>query len=618
LDDLHALEKMLGSGVFDSGPRRIGGEQEMFLVDGNGRPACVALKILDLLDDPHFTTELALFQLEINLDPFPFEGNCFSRMEGHLDAMLERVRQGARECGADVALAGILPSLRKSEIGMESMTPTPRYIALNKAVCAMRGGLFDFHIKGADELHVTHDSVMMEACNSSFQVHLQVSPGEFARLYNTSQFYAAPILAAAVNSPLLFGRRLWQETRIALFQHATDTRAVRSADREQIPRVHFGRRWVRDSVIELFKEDVARFRVLMSNERDSDPFEDLEKGDVPQLNALRLHGGTIWRWTRPCYGITEGKATLRIENRLLPSGPTVRDEMANAAFWLGLMASAAREETDPSREIEFDAAQENFLAAARLGLSAQFSWLKGRTVPAQQVIKEELLPRAREGLASAGIDPGEAGTYLDVIAERVESGQTGARWILQSLGAMKKQPSRGTASERLSALTRAVVARQATGEPVHLWPPARLEEAGGWKRHYTRVEQFMTTDLYTVREDDSLDLVANLMDWEKVRHVLVEDENHKLLGIVSYRSLLRVLGKGDREREGATLPVSAIMKRNPFTVSPDTPTLEAIELMGKNGISTLPVVRDGRLAGVITERDFVVLAREMLVQKLRE
>lgn len=618
LDDLYALQKMLESGAFESDTRRIGGEQEMFLVDSNRRPSCTSVELLEALDDPHFTTELALFQLEINLDPQPFGGDCFSRMEGQLRSLMAKVRESARACGAEPVLVGILPSLRKSEVGIEQMTPLPRYRALNNAVSRMRGGTFEFLIKGVDELNVTHDSVMMEACNSSFQVHFQVSPGEFARLYNASQFYAAPVLAACVNSPLLFGRRLWQETRIALFQHATDTRSVRSEEREQIPRVHFGRRWVEDSVIEIFREDIARFRVLMSTDSEKDPFEELAAGGLPELKALRLHNGTIWRWNRPCYGIINGRPTLRIENRLLPSGPTIRDEMANAAFWLGLVAQTAHEGTDVTTLTDFETVRENFIGAARLGLAAQLTWPERGTVPAQQLIMEDLLPRARQGLRTSGVREEDISCYLDVIAGRVEACRTGSKWLLDSLGEMNKQRGRGTASERLSALTSAIIERQQEDEPCHHWPLARLEEAGGWKRHYTRVEQFMTTDLYTVREDDSMDLVANVMDWEGIRHVLVEDQDHRLVGIVSYRSLLRVLARGERGQNGRQVPVSELMRKDPLTVAPETTTLEAIETMTRNRVSSLPVVRQGRLVGIVTERDLVVLAREMLIQKLQE
>jgi CBS domain-containing protein len=615
LADLRALEKMVEDDLFESDVRRFGAEQELFLADEGGRPVCASMSILEKLDDYHFTTELAQFNLEFNMDPFVIEGKCLSEMERQASDLLKKAQDVAIRCGADTALTGILPSLRKSDLGRESMTPLPRYNALDESTRKMREGLLDFRIKGVDELSITHDSVMLESCNASFQIHLQVTPKEFAGLYNASQALAGPLLAAASNSPLLFGRRLWQETRIALFQQAVETRKKNRDIRQTTERVYFGKKWVKDSVSELFKEDITRFRTLLGADLDEDPLALLKRGVLPELKALRLHTSTIWRWNRACYGITDGKPHLRIENRILPSGPSVLDEVANSAFWLGLMLWSAESGIRFSEEMEFETAKENFIAAARNGLKTQFTWFGGKTYPADRLILDELIPRAREGLAGAGLAGEDSDRYLGVIHERVKSGRTGSKWLLASLTGMKNQ---GTASERLSALTRASISRLQTGEPVHNWKLAELKEAGGWTRHYVRVEQYMTTDLVTVREEDSVELVANMMDWERVRHVLVEDEQHQLRGLVSYRSILRVLARGERDPDGLPCSVSAVMKKDPKTVSPETETLDAIELMRKNSVGCLPVVKDGRLVGIVTERDFVVLTRELLLQKLKE
>ncbi len=615
LDDLYALEKMLEDGLVETGNRRIGAEQELFLVDAGGRPQPAAMDVLRALDDPHFATELARFNLEINLDPLPFSGSALADLERQLEGFLARLRTAAAASQADVVLAGILPSLRKSDMGLHNMTPLPRYAALDKATASMRGEPMQYRIKGVDELSVTHDSVMLEACNASFQVHMQVSPEGFDRLYNAAQAFSAPVLAAAVNSPLLFGKRLWQETRIALFQQAVDYRHKDQALRQAPSRVSFGDGWAEGPVTNLFKQDITRFRVIIGQELDEDPFALLAAGKIPSLQALRLHNSTIWHWNRACYGVNDGRATLRIENRLLPAGPTPRDEIANAAFWLGLMAWAETDGIDFAARMEFEHAQENFMAAARNGLSAQFTWLGGDTIPAQELVLNELLPLARKGLATAGIDAADADLYLDVIGERVETGRTGARWMLQSLAGMKTS---GTASERLGALSRGLVARQAAGEPVSRWQPAAIPEAGGWKQHYVRVEQYMTTNLYTVHGEDTVDLVANMMDWENIRHVPVEDEKHHLVGLVSYRSLLRMLAKDRRGEGGPSLPVAEIMKTDLLTVTPETETVAAIELMRERKIGCLPVVKDGCLVGILTEHDFMVITRELLCEKLRE
>jgi CBS domain-containing protein len=456
---------------------------------------------------------------------------------------------------------------------------------------------------------------MVESCNTSFQVHFQVGAKEFAKLYNIAQAVAGPVLSAATNSPLLFGRRLWRETRIALFQQAVDTRSSSHHLRERQPRVSFGRDWVHESVVELFQEDIARFKILIGGDLDEDPFALLRQGKVPQLKALRLHNGTVYRWNRPCYGITEGRPHLRIENRYIPSGPTIRDEVANGALWFGLVCSLARDVEDITRLIDFEHAHSNFTTAARNGLAAGLMWLEGKEVPARDLLLDELIPRARAGLQGGGIAREDIDLYLGVIEERVRTKQTGSQWFHLSLAGMK---SKGTEAERMSALTASLVRQQKAGKPVSEWELASLGEAGGWKDHYTKVEQFMSTDLFTVQEDEPIDLVASLMDWEKIRHVPVEDHEHRLVGLVSYRSLIHLLAQGELWKRGAPIPVGDVMKRDLITVAPETTTHAAIVLMKERGIGSLPVVKDGRLIGIVTERDFMDIASELLEEKLKE
>ncbi len=393
LTDLRAIDRMLEAGAIESGVRRIGAEQELFLVGPRWGAASNNLEILaDLADDDHFTTELGRFNLEFNLDPMSWGGGCLSQMEGQLDRLLRRVREAAERHGTQVVMTGILPTLEKADLTLDHMTPKPRYFALNEAMTRLRGGAYIFHLKGQDELKLTHDSVMLEACNTSFQVHFQTGPEEFARLYNIAQAVAAPVLAAATNSPLLFGKRLWRETRIALFQQSVDTRAPTAHLREQSARVRFGRDWIDDSVMEIFQEDVSRFRVLLAADVEEDPFEVLARGGVPTLQALRLFNGTIYRWNRPCYGISAGRPHLRIENRVLPAGPSLVDEVANAAFWLGLMSAVYEQHHDIRQVLHFDEVNENFVAAARLGLGAHLWWIGHRDVPARELLLEELHP----------------------------------------------------------------------------------------------------------------------------------------------------------------------------------------------------------------------------------
>jgi CBS domain-containing protein len=612
LDDVRALEQMLDQGIIESGKSRIGAEQELFLIDHTSRPVPKALEVLETIDDPHFTTELALFNLEFNADPIDLQGRCLSELEQQLNDLLAKAREGAAAHGAEVLLTGILPTLVKPDMTLDNMTPVPRYHALARALQSLRGGEFEFNIEGVDELTLTHDSVMLESCNTSFQVHFQVDPDHFARLYNIAQAVAAPVLASSTNSPLLFGKRLWRETRIALFQQSVDTRAAKSHLRQVQPRVSFGDRWLDNSVLEIFRADIARFRVLLSTEVQEDPFAELAAGRPPTLPALRLHNGTIYRWNRPCYGISDGHPHLRIENRILPSGPTVLDEVANAAYWFGLIRGLADEVGDISRHMDFDVAKENFIAAARQGLDAHLEWPGRRPTPVPALAREVLLPLAHDGLRALGIDGDEADRFLGVVEERIDKAQTGARWALASLAAMKQQ---GTPGERMASLTQATLSRQKEGLPVARWQPARLEEANVWKEHYTQVHHLMSTDLFTVNADEVIDLVASMMDWQHIRYVPVEDDQHRLVGLMTHRILLRLLAQGHDPRTTPT-SVREVMQKDVITVEPEASTLDAIELMKEHKIGCLPVVDKGRLVGIITERDFLKIAGKLLEEFL--
>jgi CBS domain-containing protein/gamma-glutamyl:cysteine ligase YbdK (ATP-grasp superfamily) len=614
LYDLRALELMLDEGRFEEGIARIGAEQEIFLVDRACHPAGASLAMLERLKDPHYTTELGTFQLEMNLDPHEFTGDCLGRLERQLEDLVARARLAAHELGLEIVLTGILPTIRKSDLGLENMVPLARYKALNDATSRLRGEAYYIHIRGIDELRTQHDSVMVEACNASFQTHLQVSAKGFANAYNVAQVLAGPVLAAAANSPLLWGRRLWAETRSALFEQAVDSRNPSQA-REMAPRVTFGNRWVEKSVVELYKEDIARFRALVGTDLDEDPLAVLRAGGVPALKALRLHNGTIYRWNRACYGVTNGKPHLRIENRVLPSGPSTLDEVANAALWLGLMSALTHKYADIRKVTEFEHAKMNFVAAARNGLGAHFMWLDGEEVPAQTLLAEKLVPLAAEGLDLVGVLPADRDRYLSVIDRRVRSGRTGSRWMLFSLAAMKDH---GTQGERLNALTMATIARQSSGAPVADWEPARLDEGGGWKNNYLKVEQYMTTDLYTVHPDEPVDLVAKLMEWQRIRHVPVEDHEHRLIGLVSYRSLLRLLADPALASRAHAIAVAEVMKTDPVTVPPTMTTLRAIEVMREFGVGCLPVVADGRLVGLVTGDDFMGIAGQLLEERLRD
>ena len=614
LDDLRALDFMIDTDQFEKGVTRIGAEQEMFLVDRNLRPASISLDVLKRANDPRLTTEIAQFNLEANLTPVPLAGRCFGLMELELRELLSLVRSRAGEVGADVLLSGILPTLKKSDLTLENLAPIPRYYELNRGVIGLRGGPFSIHIKGLDELQITHDNIMMESCNTSFQVHFQTSPAEFASRYNMAQAITAPVLAAAVNSPLLFGHRLWQETRVALFQHSTDARSHTQLARSHPTRVSFGDQWLKHSVLELFHEQICRFRPIMITQPDEDPLQVLGRGEIPLLSALRMHNGTVWRWNRACYGVTNGIPHLRIENRTLPSGPTVQDEIANAAFFTGLMVACPEEYGEIEKRLSFDDAKENFFGAARHGLNAQIKWLDGKSLSASSLILNDLLPLARAGLKESDIDAGDIDKYLGMIEERVRSRQTGAQWMLNSLALLNGHEP---ADMRLRTLTSTILARQKEDKPVHEWKLAAAGESSDWSQSYQTVGQFMVTDLFTLRPDDLVDLAASLMDWRHIRHVPVEDEHGRLVGLVTHRGVLRLLSRGAKTTGGASLTVREIMKPNPTCVSSTTPTLEAIEIMRHSGIGCLPVVDDGQLVGIVTSYDFLTATATLFKQHLQ-
>ncbi len=613
LEDLRALAFMLEDGRVENGVTRIGAEQEMFLVDRYMRPAPVSLEVLEQTNDPRLTTEIARFNLEANLTPLELTGDCFSSLELELRHLIDLARNAAAAHNADVLLSGILPTLQKSDLTLDNLTPVARYHELDRGVIRLRGGPLSIHIKGLDELHLTHDNIMMESCNTSFQVHFQSNAKEFANHYNIAQAITAPVLAVAVNSPLLFGQRLWEETRVALFQHSTDERSRPQLARNQPTRVNFGDCWLRNSIVELFHDQITRFRPIMIIEPNENPFAVLARGETPSLSALRLHNGTVWRWNRACYGVTDGVPHLRIENRALPSGPTILDEIANAAFFTGLMAALPQVYGDITKRMAFDDAKLNFFRAARHGLDAQLKWIDGESHSAPALILDHLLPLARQGLLAAQVAVEDVDKYLGVIEERAKSRQTGAAWIMKSLAAMETSTSKDTRHRRLTSM---MLATEKNGEPVHRWS---IEEAepDEWEDGYRTIGQFMSTDLFTVKPDDLIDLAASVMDWRHIRHVPVEDEEGHLVGLVTHRGLLRILNIGNRGKSNdSPTTVREVMVENPVTVSPSTSSLEAIQIMRDNRVGCLPVVENNQLVGIVTSYDFLAASARLFQQHL--
>lgn len=610
LKDLRALQTMLDDGWFETDKCRIGAEQEICLIDKNVKAFPKSMEILEALGEGNYTTELALFNLEINLDPLEFGGSCLSDMEHNLQDEVEKVRKTVQAMGGDILLSGILPTVRKTDVEVSNLTPLPRYKALCKAINNLRGSEYELRIQGMDELLMKFDTPLLEACNTGFQVHLQVTPDEFVEKYNIAQAVTAPVLACAVNSPILFGKRLWSETRVALFHQSVDTRPVGDHLRDSSPRVTFGNEWLKNSILDIYQEDISRYRVMLNAEVQEDVEQKLKDGIPPKLMALNVHNSSVYRWNRPCYGISNGKPHLRIENRVFPSGPTVVDEIANAAFWLGLLKGFGDAYDDITQELDFDDARMNFFAASKMGLDTKFIWANDRKVTARDLIQDELIPISRMGLKKANINDSDIDTYLGVIEERVETAQTGSYWIVKSFGKMIKENNK---EQSLSALTRAMAKNQEKGEPVHKWGLAKIEDLADWKPSTLLVEEFMTTDLFTVRKDDILEFVANLIDWRRIRYVPVEDDQKHLIGLVTMRNLFREYSKAvNDDQVSAHQTVEEIMLRNPITVHPEASIMEAMNLMKDKQIGCLPVVKNSRLVGIITEGNFMNITTRLL------
>jgi Glutamate-cysteine ligase family 2(GCS2) len=467
---LDVFERMLREARFETGKPTTGLEIELNLIDAECDPALKNAEALEAIADPDFQTELGQFNLEINVPPRRLEGGGFARFEDDVRASLNAAEDKASEVGAHLFIVGILPTLRSKHMRADNLSANPRYELLSDQILAARGEDILIQIDGVDRLRTTADSILPEAACTSTQLHLQVGPEEFPEYWNASQAIAGIQLAVGANSPFLLGKELWRETRIALFEQATDTRSEELKAQGVRPRVWFGERWV-TSIFDLFEENVRYFPALLPITDDEDPVAVLDRGDTPQLSELRLHNGTIYRWNRPVYDVVRDQPHLRVENRVLPAGPTVVDTLANAAFYFGLTRALATDERPLWSQMSFSAAEENFHVAAREGIEAQLYWPGLGTVPAAELVLRRLLPMAFHGLDDWGVDPAERDRLLGVIEQRCVSHRNGASWQAETFHRLF---DRGSA-ERIEAL-RGMVSRYAdhmhSNEPVHSWETA--------------------------------------------------------------------------------------------------------------------------------------------------
>ncbi len=617
LRDVKALEFMLDNDWVESDIKRIGAEQEMCLINKYYKPACTAMDILRDFHPEWLTTELAQFNLEINLSPRTFSADAISMMEQELRDRLNAVSEAAAKYNTRILLTGIMPSLRKFDLSYDKLTPKERYFSLMEALKSMRGSDYELHIAGIDELIIRHDSPLLEACNTSFQVHLQVSPQNYVKMYNIAQALTGPVLAMCANSPVLFGKRLWHESRIALFQQSIDNRKSRDHLRDQSPRVTFGRDWLNESILEIYKEDITRFRILLGSDLDENSLDSIKDRIAPKLRALQVHNGTVYRWNRPCYGVgPNGVPHLRIENRVFGAGPTVLDEMANMALWLGLMEGMAYHYDDIRGMMSFDDAQDNFNKAAKLGIDTEFTWEKDRKISARELMKKELLPIARKGLELQNINKADIDKYLSVIEGRIETHTNGARWILRTFTKFKKETS---VDESLTTVTAAIYHNQTQSRPVHEWEIPELGQFDKYDPSNLLVEEFMSKDLITVHKDDLLEYALSLMEWNDLDFLPVEDSQGHLYGIITSKAIVQFMSSNSMMENDLenTATVESVMTVNLLTVGPSTSITDVISIMQDNVLKVLPVVKNGELVGVISEENFVDMSRR-LIQRMSQ
>ncbi|HEY6692117.1 MAG TPA: hypothetical protein VI006_04655 [Solirubrobacteraceae bacterium] len=465
---LDVFARMLAEARFDADRRSIGLEIELNITEETGDPALANVHVLEMIADPAWQTELAQFNIEINIPPRTLEGDVLNVLETEVRASLNNAEDGAQRAHARLLMVGILPTLTEGTLDGSVLSANPRYALLNEQIFAARGEDLHLAIDGVERLSVYADTIAPEAACTSVQLHQLVDPSAFARHWNAAQCVAGIQLAIGANSPFFFGRELWRETRIALFEQATDTRSEELKAQGVRPRVWFGESWI-TSIFDLFEENVRYFPSLLPVVEEEDPVEVLERGDTPRLQELRLQNGTIYRWNRPIYDVVRGRPHLRVENRVLPAGPTVVDTLANAAFYYGIVRVLADEDRPLWTQMSFSAAEENFHACAREGIAARVYWPGLGEVPAAELVLRRLLPMAHEGLDRWGVDAADRDRLLGIVERRCVDGRNGASWQADTFHRLYERLDRIDALREMTTRYRDLMH---SNEPVHTWPAA--------------------------------------------------------------------------------------------------------------------------------------------------
>lgn len=472
-----ALGRMLSENRFDRPRAVMGLEIELNLADDQGLPVMHNAQVLSAIGSSDFQTELGRFNIEVNITPHRLCGHVFEDLREEIDTGLRYADRRAAEAGARIVMVGILPTLEHAHTGLDAMSSNQRYSLLSDQILAARGEEIALDIEGVEHLQLESITMVAEAAATSLQLHLQVTPQRFSSVWNAAQAICGPQLALGANSPFLFGRELWRETRPVLFQQACDTRSAELKAQGVRPITWFGERWV-DSAYDLFEENLRYFPALLPICDDEDPSKVLASGGAPRLAEMRLHNGTIYRWNRPVYDVSGGVAHLRVENRALPAGPTVADTLANAAFYYGLVRVLAEQPRPVWTRLPFEKADENFRQGARYGIDAVFQWPRpgraGRggglaTVPAVDLVLDELLPMAHQGLDEWGVEPSDRDRYLGIIEQRCLRRTNGASWQSATFHRLRERYGMDRPAA-LAAMTRRYAEHMRTGEPVHTWP----------------------------------------------------------------------------------------------------------------------------------------------------
>jgi hypothetical protein len=463
---LDVFARMLSEARFDGDRRSIGLEIELNITEETGEPAMANAHVLELIADPDFQTELAQFNVEINIPPLTLTDGALGEIEQTVRESLNQAEDGAQKAHARLLMIGILPTLTPDDLHAGALSANPRYALLNEQIFAARGEDLHLAIDGVERLSTYADTIVPEAACTSVQLHQLVDPTSFARHWNAAQCIAGIQLAVGANSPFFFGRELWRETRIALFEQATDTRPEELKAQGVRPRVWFGEGWI-TSIFDLFEENVRFFPALLPVVEDEDPVEVLERGDVPRLSELRLHNGTIYRWNRPIYDVVRGRPHLRVENRVLPAGPTMADVLANAALYYGLVRVLADEDRPLWTQMSFSAAEENFHACARDGIEARVYWPGVGEVPVAELVLRRLLPLAHDGLERWGIAAADRDRLLGIIERRCVEARNGASWQAATFHRLYERLDRADALREMTVRYRELMH---SNEPVHTWP----------------------------------------------------------------------------------------------------------------------------------------------------